>query len=1265
MQVNLYADGDIDSPVLPPIGQPFPVFPNGEGDVDWNGDGIYQADDGVIDDLNGDGVTLADVDNYPLGWGDPNCVNSPAIPGNECNRGAEDVDHNGNGVFDLGDALAVAWTDSWDDNTPTGCQGQNNMAAVGIADDRCFDGMRNWNQVRPGVFDGGYAFNEYDLDHLGTVRTDAATTIVAKIQAFYDSVRTPARAAKLPEAWLLPGDYIVEATTPPGYETLREHHKNVDFGDEFQPAPEALPPVCVGPEQPVPALFALSTKDGSGDLAQIIPGVNAADAAAPFAGDLRPVCDQKLVPLNGAQNAAADFFLVSEVPVAANVTGVILNDLANEFNPNSPNFGEKYAPPLVPVGFYDWNGKQVNRVYADEYGRYNAMVPSTWSANLPMPSGMSPNMLISCMNDAGPIPDPQNPGELIVDPNFNPAFSQFCYTFQFMPGSATYLDTPVVAIAAFTTPTTYPVDCEQPTRTPMIATVERHNNSGGGGPFVVRDTPQPQRIVIRSRGRVTVPNPEWDGTNAKTIVRDYRFDAGNNQVWLVDANGVETQIDVVNSNRNQIVAEVPTGTDPGDYQVLVRSQYPNTGFVESPMGVTLTVGVCQGSTSGRRCNGLEAGVRPDAVNPLAPTLDELYAVSNLAPGASIQAAIDQATPGDLILVPPGQYNELLVMWKPVKLQGWGADKVFINARQTPTEKVQQWRAKVDELLEAGSISLLPGQANNVGGFPALGAPAFPTEEGAGIFVAGRATGLDRFGHPRNRGSRIDGFTVLGASQGGGIVVNGYAQFLNIGNNLLTANAGFYGGGIRVGHPGLTADEASYTDSVNDWVRIHHNLITKNGGMGGAGGGISLHTGADQYRVQENWICGNYTQGNGGGIGHMGLSNGGRMEHNDVLFNESFSQANSVHGGGIFVGGETPLAPTNGLLLSEGSGNVVIDANRIHGNLAGAGDGGGIAIVNANGIDVATNLSGTLENGNPASSAWWDLSLFNNMITNNVAGLAGAITLQDSVEVHVVNNTVAHNESTATVARAFTPGTPNQSNPQPAGLVSRLHSPDMEQLLVGAEFPANGGRDLEYLSFSDANFNNNIVFANRSFFWLNYGAANTITQTGLFPANCVGAPAGCNLTDFAAYTDDLAVLDGSVDTGDTLFVRYGLLTAGAEDDASGNYVGGGNLFTADPVFVNPVFNEGQDGVDVPEFTVLQTAAALDEGGNFIQVSFSPLTIVELGSNANQRVFYDYHIQPGSPAEGAGQNVGIGGPLGVDFDGDPRTNGNTNEIGADEL
>jgi hypothetical protein len=1257
VQVNLYADGDIDSPVL----GSFLAFPNGTGDIDWNGNGSYEADDDVIDDLDGDGcVGLADVDNYPLGnfpgpedlnraWQDDDLT----VATNLC---SEVVPAPTDPTFDLHDALAVAWTDSWDDNTPTGCQGENMLTAVGIADDRCFDGMRNWNQVRPGVFDGGYAFSAYDLAHLQAIRPTAA----AKIQAFYDYVNLSVSqdvAATL-QLGLLPGDYIVEATTPPGYKALREHHKNVDFGDEFQPAPEALPPVCVGPAQAVPQYFALLTKDGSGEEAQLIDLANAGnpDAQTPFwtAGWETPVCDQKKVPLNGAQNAAADFFLVSDVPVAANVTGIILNDLANEFNPNSPNFGEKYAPPLAPVGFYDWAGKEVNRVYADQYGRYNAMVPSTWSANLPMPSGVSPNMLIACMNDAGPIPDPNNPGETILDPFFNPAFSQFCYTFQYMPGSATYLDTPVVAIAAFTTPVSFPVDCEQPERTPMIRDVR--NETRSLGPIAVAG----DQIRIRSMGVQQVVNPEWDGVDSATqfIDRNYNFGGGQGTAELVDADGnPPIPLTIDSWSGTNIYATVPAGTATGDYQVVVTRVAGVPTPVESEIGVTLTVG----EENPNAPHGVQ-GIRPPVGNYAGGT----YNVWTVGAGAAndyqtIQAAIDSTAvdPGDMVLVRPGQYNELVIMWKPVKLQGWGAGSVTINARQVPTEKISDWETAVSELVLNGSITPLPGQdAGPTPAFPALGAGNFPTEAGAGIFVAGVDAGRDRFGAPANRGARIDGVSVIGASQGGGIVVNGYAQFLQIGNNRLSANAGFYGGGIRVGHPLLSFEDVNnnlfYTDAVNDRIRIHHNLVIKNGGMGGAGGGISLHTGADQYRVQENWVCGNYTQGQGGGIAHLGLSNGGRMEHNNVLFNESFSQANSVHGGGIFVGGQTPLQGT----VSDGTGNVLIDANRIHGNMAGAGDGGGIAIVSANGVDVENSLGD--------SSTWWDVRVFNNMITNNVAGLAGAVTLQDSLEVHVRNNTIAHNDSTATAALAFTPGFPNQSNPLPAGVVSRLHTPAMATLLEGVtDIPVNGGRLDEYLVFSDPDLINDIVFANRSFFWLNYDdPTTTIIETGLFPADCTAPPDCGTSVDAIAASNDLAVLDGQVDTGDVLFVRFNLLTDNADNQAEYGSIAN-NVFTIDPVFVNPVFNEGKNGLDLPEFTVLQTAGAFDEGGNFIQVAFGPLTIVELGSNPIQRVFYDYHIQAGSPAVSAGQNVSTTGPLAVDFDGDPRNNGNANEIGADEL
>ena len=64
-----------------------------------------------------------------------------------CGQGPEDIDRNGNGIFDQGDAFDIATTDSWDDNLPSGCQGTP-FVSNGVTTD-CYDGLRNFNQVRP------------------------------------------------------------------------------------------------------------------------------------------------------------------------------------------------------------------------------------------------------------------------------------------------------------------------------------------------------------------------------------------------------------------------------------------------------------------------------------------------------------------------------------------------------------------------------------------------------------------------------------------------------------------------------------------------------------------------------------------------------------------------------------------------------------------------------------------------------------------------------------------------------------------------------------------------------------------------------------------------------------------------------------------------------------------------------------------------------------------------------------------------------------
>ena len=1069
--------------------------------------------DGNIDDINGvAGVQLADVDNYPFD-------NFPS---------SEDVDYNTNGVFDYGDALQVAWTDSWDDSLPTGAQGDV-FYMHGLPTD-CYDGLRNFNQVRPAVFDGGYSFQGFD-----PVTGEPAPTFPA-------------------------GTYIVEAVAPPGYEHQKEEDKNVDFGDGYVPAPQIPPAVCVGDLHLVPQYLALFPS-------WQIP--------CKFAGQWRPLPDRKQVVVsNSGTNAAADFFLFTEVPVAGHINGFILDDMSMEFNLQSPQFGEKYAPPWLPISVRDWTGRELYRTYADEYGCYNLLVPSTYTINPPLPSGVSPNMITVALNDPGPIPDPAHPGQFITDPYFNRQYSQFTYTFQYIPGKTTYLDTPVLPMAAYTGPDQYSLDCEFPNGTPMIYSVS-HPGVGTNGPYV---SATGQNLTIVAQGNVEVPNPLYnkDDPNPapKTIVRDYGFGATPGTVTI---NG--TPMTGLNWSAGSITGTVAGGTTTGQL-VVIRGD----NGLSTPVGVTVTVG--------------DANGRPPII---------------VSPGGSIQDAIDAAQPNDLILVPPGNYLQIPIMWQPVRLQGWGAGSTVINAVKTPAEKLVAWRNKVTTLVNSGAVDLLPGQpvGGTTGGEPGL----LNTEEGPGIMVLSKNTTPANGGFGPDPNARIDGFTITGADHGGGIFVNGYAHFLEISNNRVVNNAGFYGGGIRIGHPALTLGGS--VDAQNDNIVIHHNHIAENGGQGNAGGGIAICSGTTGYEITDNFICGNYNNGYGGGIGHKGLSDGGVIAFNLIAYNQSFDQGTYPTGGGIFVGGDLSV----GGGLTDGAGSVTILSNVIQGNMAGAGDGGGIRLEGVNGADVAASP------GNPAN--WYSVDVFNNIITDNVTGLAGGgIALQDAVRARIIHNTIANNDSTGTSGLAFTPGSANDSNFQPAGVVSRENSLGLEAIL-GAN------------SFSNPELKNNIIWHNRSFRFHVNTATNPYTYQLLPDVGGGQTP----------VFDDLAVLGPA----GSLNPLHCLLSSTAGYD--------GSNISADPQFVAEYFNgPSSQIINEGEVNNISIAVAFDEGGNFIDVHFGPLSRY---SPTSGLLLGDYHILGTSPAKGGGDGAAVSAYplLGQDIDGNSRPTV-TPDIGADQ-
>jgi hypothetical protein len=1293
---------------------------------------------------------------------------------------------------------------------------------------------------------------------------------------------------------LPPGKYVVEVIMPPGYEVEKEEDKNLLIGDNFiAPVTQQFgglgTDIFILPDQAsVASMYEPgsagyngtnyqnpTTNEGLGNEMALpgFPGYTdptwpcvgemrvvpdylsefpQARETAPFAGATRPLCDRKEVALVNQMAANARFFIFTSTHIAAKYTGVITDDFTSEFDPFSPQFGEKFAPPNMPISTKDYLGNELSRVYSDHWGTYDGLTFSSWDVNPPNITGYSPAMMTQCMNDPGPIPDPNHPGQTMTDPLYNPAYSDFCYINPYMPGLTTYNDTPVVPTQGFVGAAYNNVDCSYPDATPAIAEVD----GDGIGPYV--STTGTRTLTITALGDQQVNNNAYAGPsanvapfNAKTITHHYGF--GTQCKTVVPGSPTcNTVSSVVLTGQNppavggtatvplnitfwsdtSITATVPNAvTSNPHFQCAVTQQTQYGGLAASCGQLVITAG-----------NGKQSiDTVTVTVGGKAPT--------HVTASQTIQAAIDAAYPGDLIIVDPtctttssattgnacegtgvgtitgkmaAAHVEAILMWKPVRLQGVGAATSIIDANAFPAGRLlEPWRRHVNCLFGltlngvplGGATAYDPNSVYNCpdagwkfygtdltgagGGTPNPNSPQvdpIPLEavlgwdatlngnlaeqlqepslmgayEGAGITVLGKGVftppgqpfygtegvfppgslllqnvpaALDNTGapiaastdhctdnpnpYPSNfecNPSSIDGLTIRDSSQGGGgIFVHGWNHNLQIANNRINNNAGTLSGGITLGQgefpdpitvsgtgtvgrtlvgeenaPQLPSCQDStvvgthlpYCFNLN--VKMHNNAITANSSLGdelfsgtlAGGGGASFCSGADYYLFNYNWVCGNVSSAEGGGITHLGFNYNGDIEHNTIALNESSNPTIPTNGGGIMIMGTPDTDPVcTGIPdadcppgLSDGTGpNLVVNANLIQANAADSGAGGGIRLQQVNGSEVSSF---------PRTPARWNsVSLTNNIIVNNLAGWDGAgISLQDSLNVSIINNTISSNDTLATsgvltqsigtpvasspagsCTQAGPTGPKTASCPQPSGVSSTLNSSVLTTTFTGLTLTCPNGT-ANCMKFSNPLLQNNVIWQNRSFYIgvgnPNPGLTNQQNQVTLFDAfTSTNAPTqtafgGCGT---ASYWDIGVRGDQTVsghESGFTLNPTYSVL-----DDAG---YASSNL-TVNPAIVSQYCNGGRvpptctaaDGcggpsgygvppgiVDAsapnPVFTLTPTAT-VDEGNNWINVSWGPLALsddsVTGGAYNNYgggNPFGNYALNAGSPA-----------------------------------
>jgi len=1020
--------------------------------------------------------------------------------------------------------------------------------------------------TKDGAFDGGYAFadycpNGYDLaaDDGTCVGGSDPVALVAGTYVTHAVMPKDAADTRDCNATSVPGDLNVstaKGAIPGGgqgclYRPVKEEDVNVDLGNNFTPA--LPPPPCTGDDHVIDQSSLVQRS--------IYFGVSGAHA---------PLCDKRLVVLQNGQNANADFNMMTnfrtdpngadatdtrtgDVPEPGRIVGQVFNDIYFERNQASPWYGEPRPIAGIPVGIYARvdtvpnvnqpyspdNWRLMTTVYTGPDGAYEALLPSTETFNCPIPQGPCPGMYLVKVDDPGTTTAPNagyNPNLLIAT---TPA--------EVWPGLTDQLDTPVDPISG--------TGCEDPAvpARPELLQVS---------------TP----VVPATGSRQVTVQADFIGTTGTatgiTGVRATLTDDRSGQVQtLTRANGgIVSWTPGSGSTPDTIVLNVPALASNAAANLL-----PNATFRPGPHQLTITTADVNGGVSS--VNGITLhvmGSNGTGTNTVAynPPVVSVPPPAFTGPNAhAIQNAINSAAAGSLLVLSPGVYNENVLAWKPVKIQGRGPGGI-IGAHELQARDPEDPRFHVVGSVIDGRYfqqNAATYDATVAAHAPYAGVDAdHPVLRAADLTQVAQSTSAYNLGTGITASfaqARVDGLGLMtGQGEGaGGIQLQAYANNTQLTNNVLENNAGIFAGGIGIGAPYSDTNPATgvsnHIGAHNYNVKVANDRMLGNGGLTRSGG-LGIFYGSNNYEVANSILCANFGVEYGAGISHWGLSPGGKIHDNQIYYNDAVDS-----GAGISIQTQLPVGAAS---LGDGSGAVDVDRNVLAGNYSGD-DGGGIFVLDA--LDQVINIR-------------------NNIIADNgSADLGGAIMLDDSARVRIVNNTVANNVSTSSSENS-------DGLPHGAGLTSEGNDQALWQNdpRYVAQYPNAATRP---------DFSNPVALFN-NIFWDNN--AFTLSQPG----------PGATLVDQGFIDFEI---HGTTNNADTFTPRYSDLTNGQIQGPNGVLhalpAGQGNI-SADPAFVNPI------GV----------AAELTVSGSRLDPQVAAVTLT--GGDPPVGLTSDYHILPGSPA-----------------------------------